>query len=245
MRYMDRRTMLCAIAAGVLAAVSRAPAAGAGPIRWRIPLGRVPAPAGVLTRLPGTGNQLALTVDDGASVPVVGAFAQFCQDTGTRLTFFVNGANSSWSVNAPALRPMVDAGQVQMANHTWSHPYLNRLGLDAVADQIRRNADFLRNTYGMDGTPFFRPPYGVHNADIDRVAADQGYPTVTMWSGTVGDSARESEASLVANAGKSFQPQQIVLAHANLPTITHCYAQLIDLIHSRDLQTVTLNDVFG
>lgn len=237
--------MLCAIAAGVLAAVSRAPAAGAGPIRWRIPLGRVPAPAGVLTRLPGTGNQLALTVDDGASVPVVGAFAQFCQDTGTRLTFFVNGANSSWSVNAPALRPMVDAGQVQMANHTWSHPYLNRLGLDAVADQIRRNADFLRNTYGMDGTPFFRPPYGVHNADIDRVAADQGYPTVTMWSGTVGDSARESEASLVANAGKSFQPQQIVLAHANLPTITHCYAQLIDLIHSRDLQTVTLNDVFG
>jgi len=242
---MDRRTMLCAIAAGVLAAVSRAPAAGAGPIRWRIPLGRVPAPAGVLTRLPGTGNQLALTVDDGASVPVVGAFAQFCQDTGTRLTFFVNGANSSWSVNAPALRPMVDAGQVQMANHTWSHPYLNRLGLDAVADQIRRNADFLRNTYGMDGTPFFRPPYGVHNADIDRVAADQGYPTVTMWSGTVGDSARESEASLVANAGKSFQPQQIVLAHANLPTITHCYAQLIDLIHSRDLQTVTLNDVFG
>jgi hypothetical protein len=60
---------------------------------------------------------MALTVDDGASVPVVGAFAQFCLDTGTRLTFFVNGANSSWSVNASALRPMVDAGQIHMANH--------------------------------------------------------------------------------------------------------------------------------
>ena len=46
-------------------------------------------------------------------------------------------------------------------------------------------------------------------------------------------------------AGKSFQPQQIVITHANLPTITHCYAQLLDIIHSRDLQTVTLNDVFG
>ena len=32
-----------------------------------------PAPAGVLTQLPGDGNQMALTVDDGASVPVVGA----------------------------------------------------------------------------------------------------------------------------------------------------------------------------
>jgi peptidoglycan-N-acetylglucosamine deacetylase len=245
MQYIDRRTMMWAIAAGVLAAIIRAPAAGAGPIRWKIPLGKVPAPAGVLTRLPGDGNQLAFTVDDGTSVPVVGAFAQFCQDSGTRLTFFVNGANSSWTVNAPALRPMVDSGQVQMANHTWSHPYLNRLSLGAVADQIRRNADFLRNTYGADGTPFFRPPFGVHNGDIDRIAADQGYTTVTMWSGDVGDSRPENETSLVANAKRSFQPQQIVIAHANLPTITHCYAQLLDIIHSRNLQTVNLNDVFG
>jgi peptidoglycan/xylan/chitin deacetylase (PgdA/CDA1 family) len=244
MDSMDRRTMLFAITAGVLAVISRAPAAAA-PLRWQIPLGRVPAPAGVLTRLPGEGNQLALTVDDGASVPVVDAFAQFCRDSGTRLTFCVNGANSSWSVNAPALRPMVDSGQIQMANHTWSHPYLNHLEQGAVADQIRRNADFLRATYGSDGTPFFRPPFGVHNADIDKVAADQGYTTITMWSGDVGDSRPENEANLIANAGKSFQPQQIVLAHANLPTITHCYNQLLDIINSRNLQTVTLNDVFS
>src|SRR3954454_4797864 len=128
MDSMDRRTMLFAVAAGVLAVMSRAPAAAA-PIRWKIPLGRIPAPAGVLTRLPGDGNQLALTVDDGASVAVVGAFAQFCRDTDTRLTYFVNGANSSWSENSAALRPMVDSGQVQMANHTWSHPNLMHLGL--------------------------------------------------------------------------------------------------------------------
>ena len=93
-----------------------------------------------------------------------------------------------------------------------------------MADQISRNADFLRATYGVDGTPFFRPPFGVHNADIDRVAADLGYPTITMWSGDVGDSRPENENSLIGNAGKSFQPQQIVITHANLPTITHCYA---------------------
>src|SRR4051794_13711626 len=241
---MDRRTILFPIPAGVLAVISRAPAAAA-PLRWKIPLGRVPAPAGVLTRLPGDGQQLAVTVDAGSSVPVVSALAQFCADTGTRLTFFVNGANSSWSVNAPALRPMVDTGQIQMANHTWSHPYLNRLDLAAVGDQIARNADFLRNNYGADGTPFFRPPYGIHNADIDRVAADLGYSTITLWSATIGDSRPENETSLIANAGKSFQPQQIVLAHANLPPITHCYSQLLDIINSRNLQTVTLNDVFG
>ncbi len=237
MQNIDRRTVLCAIAAALLAVPGQALTAGASP------LGPARAAAGVLFRLPGGGNQLALTVDDGASVSVVGAFAQFCQETGTRLTFFVNGVNPSWSVNAPALRPMVDSGQVQMANHTWSHPNLTRLRLDAVADQIRRNADFLKSTYGTDGTPYFRPPFGAHNAAIDQVAADQGFTTITMWSATLGDSARENEASLLANASRSFQPQQIVLAHANLPTITHCYPQLIDLIRSRNLQTVTLNDV--
>jgi peptidoglycan/xylan/chitin deacetylase (PgdA/CDA1 family) len=233
--------MLAAVGMGLVAALSRAPVAGA--VRLPIPLAR--APVGVLTRLPGDGNQLALTVDDGVSSAVVGAYAQFCRDTGTRLTFFVNGVNRSWTDNAPVLQPMVASGQIQMANHTWSHPYLNRISLGAVRDQIQRNADFLRNTYGGDGTPYFRPPYGVHNADIDRVAADLGYTTVTLWSGTVGDSLPENEANLVACAQRSFAPQQIVLAHANLPTITHCYAQLEQLITSRNLQTVTLNDVFG
>ncbi|HVQ52099.1 MAG TPA: polysaccharide deacetylase family protein [Mycobacterium sp.] len=243
MTRVDRRTMLATIALGVVASVSRAPMAAA--VRLPAAQARVPAPVGVLTRLPGDGNQLALTVDDGVSSAVVGAFGQFCRDTGTRLTFFVNGVNPSWSDNAAALRPLVDSGQVQIANHTWSHPHLDRISLSAVHDQIKRNADFLQNTYGGDGTPYFRPPYGVHNADIDRVAADLGYTTVTLWSGTVGDSLPESASNLVACATRSFTPQQIVLAHANLPTITNCYNQLSQLIANRGLQTVTLNDVFA
>ena len=236
MQDIDRRTLLYGMAVAALAAASCSPLA-----RSQKPA----APVGVLTRLPGNGNQLALTIDDGTSVTVVGAFAQFCQDSGTRLTFFVNGVNSSWSVNAPALRPMVDSGQIQMGNHTWSHPYLNRIRHSAVADQLSRNADFLKNTYGTDGTPYWRPPYGVHNADIDRVAGDLGYTTITLWSGDIGNTVPENETSLIAAASKSFQPQQIVIGHANLPTVTHCFPQLLDLIHSRNLQTVTLNDVFA
>jgi peptidoglycan/xylan/chitin deacetylase (PgdA/CDA1 family) len=188
---------------------------------------------------------LALTIDDGTSTEVVAAFAQFCRDRGTRITFFVNGANASWSVNAPALRPMVDSGQIQLGNHTWSHPDITRLPAGAVADQIRRNKDFLVNAYGVDGIPYFRPPYGRHNPQTDRLAADLGYPTITMWSGTIGDSRPINEIDLVAAARKSFAPQQIVLGHANLPTITHTYAQLLDLIQGRNLQTVTLADVFS
>ena len=209
-----------AVAFGVLAAMTRPAAAHARPTA---PTGRIPPPTGVLTRLPGDGNLLALTVDDGASTDVVSAFAAFCRDSGTRLTFFVNGANASWSINAPQLRPMVDSGQVQLGNHTWSHPYVTRVSPAAATDQIQRNKDFLQNTYGVDGTPYFRPPYGVHNAATDKIAADLGYPTITLWSATIGDSRVINEQQLINDANQAFVGQQIVLAHANLPPITHTY----------------------
>jgi peptidoglycan-N-acetylglucosamine deacetylase len=60
------------------------------------------------------------------------------------------------------VRPMVDSGQIALGNHTWSHPDITRLS---------QNADFLRNTYGLDGTPHFRRPSGRHTA-ADKVAAN-------------------------------------------------------------------------
>jgi len=126
------------------------------------PITRVPAPRGVITALPGTGNLLALTVDDGTSSDVVAAYTKFCTDTGVRLTFFVNGANRSWTDNAPALRPLVESGQVLLANHTWSHPDITTLSRTALREEITRNDTFLRSTYGITGLPFFRPPYGHH-----------------------------------------------------------------------------------
>ncbi len=103
----------------------------------------------------------------------------------------------------------------------------------------------MRNPYGVDGTPYFRPPYGRHTPTTDRIAADLGYTTITLWSGSFGDDVPVSDAGLIAAAQKSLQPQQIVLGHANLPTITHCFPQLLDIIRNRNLQTVTLNDVFA
>lgn len=231
---MDRRSLLSMAALSVLTAIAKPAVAQAAP-----------PPNGILTRLPGDGNQIALTIDDGTNTAVVAAWAQFCRDSGVRLTFFPNGVNPSWTVNAPLLRPMVDSGQIQMGNHTWSHPKLTQIALPEVANQLARNADFLRNTYGTTGAPYYRPPYGLHNADINRVAADQGYSTVALWSTTIGDSKPENEAQLVSVASRNFQPQQIVLGHANLPPVTHTYHQLLDIITSRGLRTVTLSDVFG
>lgn len=240
---VDRRALLGAIALAMLTAASRSPAS-AEPLQ---PMGsrRAAVPDGLLTRLPPLGRRVALTVDDGVSTEVVASLIGFCRDTGTRLTFFVNGANASWTANARALRPLVESGQIQLGNHTWSHPYLTRIGERDIAEQISRNARFLADTYGVDGTPYFRPPFGRHTVASDRIATDLGYRTITTWSEQVGDFKPLTERELVAGAAMAMHPGNIVLAHANLPTITRCYDRLLGLIAERGLQTVTLNDVFG
>ncbi|WP_245553466.1 polysaccharide deacetylase family protein [Nocardia veterana] len=204
---------------------------------------KVPLPAGTITALPGPGTSLALTVDDGASPEVVGAYIRFARDTGARFTFFVTAAYDSWTVHRDALRPLVDAGQIQLGNHTWDHPALTKLSGRAVADQLARTKAFLHNTFGVDGTPYYRPPYGFHNAVVDRIAADLGYTVPTLWYGSLSDSSIITEDYLVQMATKYFNPQAIVIGHANHPAVTHCYGRMVDIIRERRLSLVTLDDV--
>ncbi len=206
---------------------------------------RVLLPGGtVLSKLPGNGDRLAWTVDDGADSEVVRLYTQFAKDTGVRLTYFVTGCYRSWTENAALLRPLVESGQIQLANHTWTHPDLTKLSASQVADELRRADAFLRNTYGVDAAPYFRPPYGHRNAVVDKVAAELGYHVPTLWSGDLRDSAVLSDDEVVRMALQSFTPQNIVIGHLNHPAVTRVYGQLVDIIRARRLRTVTLNDVF-
>jgi peptidoglycan/xylan/chitin deacetylase (PgdA/CDA1 family) len=199
---------------------------------------------GVLWNLPGKGDSLALTLDDGVNTDVVRMYTQLAKDTGLRFTYFVNGRYASWTDNKDLLRPLVDSGQIQLGNHTWSHPDLTTLPVKRVVDEIGRNDTFLRNTYGANARPYLRPPYGAHNARVDEVAAAMGYTTMTLWSGDLGDADRVSEDFIVKRADKYFTPQTVVIGHLNHPPVTHVYPKLVDFIRDRHLRSVTLNDIF-
>jgi peptidoglycan/xylan/chitin deacetylase (PgdA/CDA1 family) len=209
------------------------------------PIARVPLPGGgVLTTLPGRGDLLALTLDDGVNADVVRLYTEFARDTGVRLTYFVNGCYDSWRSNLALLRPLVESGQIQLGNHTWSHPDLRRLSTSQVAREITQNDGFLKKTYGIDAAPYFRPPYGSHNPTVDGVAAALGYTATTMWSGSLADSTVITEDYIVRMAQQYFIGQAVVLGHLNHPPVTHVFGQLRDLIRARALRTVTLKDVF-
>jgi peptidoglycan/xylan/chitin deacetylase (PgdA/CDA1 family) len=204
-----------------------------------------PVPTGTITGLPGQGNSLALTVDDGVDTDVVRLYTEFAEKSGLRFTFFPNGSRPSWTDNAAILKPLVQSGQIQLGNHTWSHPDLTKLSDGGIVTELQRNEDFIQATYGVSAKPYFRPPYGFHDARVDSVARSIGYSVPVLWYGSLSDSGLITDDQLKAFATQWILPQHIVIGHANFLPVTECFDFLADLIRSRGLQPVTLNDYFG
>ncbi|MCO7219624.1 polysaccharide deacetylase family protein [Klenkia sp. PcliD-1-E] len=261
---MDRRRFLATALAGgaaVLAGCSTPPATQAAPSSTARPtttaptttpsptfpapqLTRVPIPPGKLTGLPGEGSLLAWTVDDGDDSSVVRAYTEFGRDTGTRLTFFLNGSKPAWTENADLLRPLVADGRIQLGNHTWSHADLTSLSAAGIQEELQRNHDFVQATYGVDMRPYYRPPYGYRNPATDAAAAEIGYTCPVLWYGSLSDSALITPEALLGFADQWFLPQHIVIGHLNFTPVTTVFPQLRQILDSRGLTTVTLDDVF-
>lgn len=155
-----------------------------------LPVVKGPIPIGTaITEIPVPGPYMAWTIDDGTDPDVVAAYAALAAQTGNRLTFFLNGNQPSWTTHAHRLRPLVDSGQIQLGNHTWSHPDLRALTTQGIQDQLQRNEDFIMTTYGVSAKPFYRPPCGYLNDNVKTAAAAIGYTAPTLWYGSLSDSS--------------------------------------------------------
>jgi len=198
----------------------------------------------IIAEVPDNAPTVALTIDDGISSEVVGAYVELAKATGLRLTFFVNGVNQSWTDHKDALQPMVDSGQIQLANHTWNHPDITKLSDAQIVNQLSNNNKFLKDTFGVDSRPYFRPPFFARNARTDNVATGEGYSVITWWTGSFGDAAVLTPAQILANAQTYLSKGRIVIGHANHPPILQVMDKIGSILQERGLQSVTLQDVF-
>jgi peptidoglycan/xylan/chitin deacetylase (PgdA/CDA1 family) len=98
--------------------------------------------------------------------------------------------------------------------------------------------------FSVEATPYFRPPFGHHDVRVDTVAAQLGYTTPVMWMGTLSDAGEISPEQLRSFADKWIGEKRIVIGHANYPAVTQCFDYITELIKTRQLQPVTLDDLY-
>jgi len=122
-------------------------------------------------------KEVVLTFDDGPWPGTTDKVLAALRDECVRATFFLLGRNAAAH---PALARRELAEGHTVAHHTFAHPLLNRMRVDAAAAEIDRGiAAVERALYGDPGdapktpkTPFFRfPGFAASPALLDRMAA--------------------------------------------------------------------------
>ena len=200
---------------------------------------------GPQTGLPGEGKYIAWTVDDGADPEVVRAYAEFARRTGTRLTFFINGQYPAFKQHRDLLLPLVKSGQLQIANHTYSHAALTSLTDEQIVQELTRNDEEIRRLFGVSSKPYFRPPYGYYDARVLAAAASCGFTRPVLWYGSLADSSNISSAEVYAYAEKYALAQHIVIGHLNYRGVVSELDRIRALLDRRGLTTVTIRDYYG
>jgi len=178
--------------------------------------------------------KVALTFDIEIDDKSLYAILEILNQRGIHGTFFVTGR---WVQAYPgAARAIVQAGH-EISNHSLTHPYFSRIGLDGAVSELRTTEQIIHDTTGVTARPYFRFPYGDFTADTVALVAREGY-VAYHWSADDAaipgwlDWAAQHPGE--ANGG-------ILLLHGRSSTVDALPGWL-DRLAARGLQPTTLTD---
>jgi peptidoglycan/xylan/chitin deacetylase (PgdA/CDA1 family) len=144
-----------------------------------------------LTRGPTDRPQVLVSFDGGSSDRGAAQILDALASRGIRTTVFLTG---EFIRRYPELVRRIAQDGHEVGNHTDTHPHLTtfaaegrqvtRPGVDRafLAGELMRTARLYRDVTGRTMAPLWRAPFGEHNPQIRRWAAEQGYWHVG-WTG--------------------------------------------------------------
>jgi peptidoglycan/xylan/chitin deacetylase (PgdA/CDA1 family)/sulfur carrier protein ThiS len=186
---------------------------------------------------------VALTFDDGPSPENTLKLLNVLQRFGVKATFFVIGHSASFH---PSIVKAEMAAGMEVANHSWSHPYLNPFkGLPSRV--IRTEIDLTQRELLSLGASsgLFRPPGGTFSPRVIRIAKESDARLV-MWSidpkdWLAGRTSRQIVEAVLSKIG----PGSIVILHdggGDRSATIRALPGIIKGIRARGLQIVTIGE---
>ncbi len=179
---------------------------------------------------------LALTFDDGPSPAYTRELLDLFEKYNSRATFFMVGYNID---NYPELVKEVARRGFQVANHTVSHDYLNKISLEKATKEVHDNVAKLR-ALGITGPIYLRPPYGEYNT---QVAAMVETPMIG-WDVDSEDWKTKDRTGVYEMIIRTSKDGDVVLCHdiyqCTIEAMQYAVPQLIDM----GFQLVTVEELF-
>ncbi|HWB07555.1 MAG TPA: polysaccharide deacetylase family protein [Verrucomicrobiales bacterium] len=159
--------------------------------------------------LPVQGPFIAMTFDDGPAAQNTPRLLDMLTARGIKATFFTVGQNAQ---RYPQIIRRIVADGHELANHTWTHPWLSKMRDEAVRSELQRSRDALVSISGAEPR-MYRPPYGAITArQKEWIMNEFGYPTI-FWSVDCGDSRTKNPAAIRSRILTDTCPGAIILVH--------------------------------
>ncbi|MCF6469103.1 polysaccharide deacetylase family protein [Nonomuraea sp. MG754425] len=183
---------------------------------------------------------VALTFDDGPGEHTW-RLLDMLGSRDVKATFFVVGQMVAADKGGHLVRRIVNDGH-EIGNHSWSHPALAGLPLEAVRKELEHTGEIVRRLTGVQ-MRVMRPPYGSTDDDVAAETRREGLAQI-LWNVDTMDWRDRVSAVVARRAGKAT-PGSIVLMHDIHRSTVDAVPEILDTLGRKGFTFVTVSELYG
>ena len=187
------------------------------------------------------GMFIAITFDDGPNAELTPKLLDMLKERGIKATFFVVGKNVE---EYPGIVTRMASEGHEVANHSWSHPTLTKLGFESFRKQIENTNQAIANATGKRPV-LMRPPYGATNVSLNKRLNEQFGLKVILWSVDPLDWKYRNSNRVYTAIVQNTRAGSIILAHDIHATTVSAMPATLDALLAKGYKFVTVSELIG
>ncbi|MFE7129934.1 polysaccharide deacetylase family protein [Streptomyces sp. NPDC057638] len=156
-------------------------------------------------------------------------------------TFFLLGKNHV--IKYPSVVKRIFTEGHEVANHTWSHPRLDKLKPAEIREELSRTQDAIAKITGEKPT-LMRPPQGRINDDVTAVSKELGLAQI-LWSATAKDYSTTDSDLIRERIVKQASKDGIILLHDIYDGTVPAVPGIISELKERGYTFVTVSQLLA
>ncbi len=154
-------------------------------------------------------KQLALTFDDGPDPRHTSDLLDRLKSLNIRATFFILGRQAE---QHPELVRRIIADGHEIGSHGYTHRKLGLASPKTIGSEMTRWEKSVEAIVPLPKNRWFRPPHGIKNFLIRRIANSRGY-RLAGWSRGVWDTDRVDAKTIAERVTQGIRPGDVILLH--------------------------------
>lgn len=190
------------------------------------------------------GKRVALTFDDGPDERSTPALLELLHQRGVQAVFF--GVGKRVVAHPEIAARIVREGHL-LENHSYAHSNAtNFFSVPRLRTELNQAQEAIRQATGVAPT-CFRPPMGLSNPRIFRVARESGLKIIG-WSARGLDTKLTDSKEVVSRICRRIEPGAIILLHdGNIPPdrLVTTVKTLLDRLRTLDYEVVRLDHLLN